>query len=98
VLQRATSFGHVGERFVFVPALVDGTSWTVWVDADDAAQGFVRVHPSLTPLGWWLIDDSVQHADVEGRMLGALSTDGRMLDDVDTDVVYGPDGWLDRRQ
>jgi len=95
VLQRVTSFGHVGDRLVSIPALVDDTSWTVRVDADDAAEGFVRMHPSLTPLGWWLIDGDVQLADTDGRVLGALSTDGVDLDGRDTDVVYGPDGWLD---
>ena len=94
VLQRATSFGDVGDRLVSIPALLDGTSWTVKVDADDAAKGFVRVNPSLAPMGWWLIDADMQFVDASGRVLGALSTDGIMLDDHDTDVLFGPDGWL----
>lgn len=94
ILQRATSFGQVGDRLVYVPALLDGTSWTVTVDAGDAAEGFVRVHPSLTPLVWWLIDADVQLVDGDGRVLGPLFTDGLDLDGRDTDVVFGPDAWL----
>src|SRR5918995_6430580 len=95
LLQRDTSFTEVSGGFVFVPALVEGTAWTVRVDAGDGAEGFVRMHPDLSPLGWWLIGDDVELIDGEGRRLGVLQTDGWMLDDRDTDVVLGPDGWLD---
>ena len=95
LLQRDTSFTEVSDGFVFVPALVEGTAWTVRVDADDGAEGFVRMHPDLSPLGWWLIDDDVELVDGDGQRLGVLETDGWMLDGRDTDVVLGPDGWLD---
>ena len=94
LLQWSTSFGEVGGRVVYTPALVDGTAWTVRVDAGDAAEGFLRTHPSLTPLVWWLIEADVQLVGGDGRVLGALSTDGIALDGQDTDVVYGPAGWL----
>ena len=65
------------------------------VDPDDAAEGFVRMHPDLSALGWWLIGDHVALVDPDGQRLGQLETDGWMLDSRDTDVVLGPDGWLD---
>jgi hypothetical protein len=95
LLQLDTSFTEVTDGFVFVPALVEGTAWTVRVDADDGAEGFVRMHPELSALGWWLINDDVELVDGDGERLGVLETDGWMLDGRDTDVVLGPDGWLD---
>jgi hypothetical protein len=95
LLQTDTTFTEVGGGVVFVPELLEGTRWTVWVDADDGADGFVRMRPGLSALGWWLIGDDVDLVDATGRRLGVLETDGWMLDDVDTDVVLGPAGWLD---
>ncbi|MET0145217.1 MAG: SEC-C domain-containing protein [Ilumatobacteraceae bacterium] len=95
LLQLDTAFAEVTDGFVFVPALVEGTAWTVRVDADDAAEGFVRMHPALSALGWWLINDDVELVGADGERLGVLETDGWMLDDRDTDVVLGPEGWLD---
>ena len=95
LLQLDTAFTEVTDGFVFVPALVEGTAWTVRVDADDGAEGFVRMHPELSALGWWLIGDDVELVDGDEQQLGVLETDGWMLDDRDTDVVLGPEGWLD---
>ncbi len=95
LLQRDTTFTEVSGGLVFVPALVEGTAWTVWVDPDDAADGFVRMNPGLSALSWWLIGDDVELVDATGSRLGVLETDGWMLDDRDTDVVLGPPGWLD---
>ena len=94
-LQFDPRFAEVADGVVFVPALVEGTTWTAWVDADDAEEGFVRTHPQLSPLGWWLVEGDVELIDQSGEPLGPLVTDGIWLDDVDTDVVYGPEGWLD---
>lgn len=94
-LQFDPRFSEVADGVVFVPALVEGTAWTVWVDADDAKAGFVRTHPHLSPLGWWLVGGDVDLVDQAGERLGALVSDGIWLDDVDTDVVFGPEGWLD---
>lgn len=95
VLQFDPCFSEVVDGIVFVPALVAGTTWTVWVDPEDAAEDFVRMHPQLAPLGWWLISAGVNLVDPSGEVLGSLDTDGIWLDDRDTDVVFGPDGWLD---
>jgi hypothetical protein len=94
LLQRDMSFALLADGVVYVPALVEGTTWTAFVDADDAAQGFLRTHPQLSPLGWWLIADDVELVDADGAVLGGLTTDGIWLDGADTDVVYGPEGWL----
>ena len=94
LLQMDTTFAEVGDGVFHVPSLLEGTSWTVWVDGDDARDGFVRMHPYLSPLGWWLIGDEVELVDQSGEALGALETDGLWLDGRDTDVVLGPDGWL----
>jgi hypothetical protein len=95
LLQRDTSFTELVDGYAFVPALVEGTTWTVQVDPDDAAEGIVRMHPDLAALGWWLIGDDVELVDGDGQRLGQLETDGWMLDGCDADVVLGPDGWLD---
>ena len=95
LVQLDPRFSEVVDGMMFVPAVVDGTAWTVWVDPDDAADGFVRMHPHLSPLGWWLIGDDVDLVDESGETVGSLDTDGIWLDDRDTDVVFGPDGWLD---
>jgi hypothetical protein len=95
LLQLDGSFAEVSAGFVFVPALLEGTAWTVRIDAGDAAEGFVRMHPDLSALGWWLIADDVELVDADGTSRGVLETDGWMLDGRDTDVVLGPEGWLD---
>lgn len=95
IFQLDPRFATTCQGVIFVPAVVDGTEWTVWVDAADAADGFVRTHPHLDALGWWLIQDDVQLIDAAGNTLGMLDTDGIMLGGSDTDVVIGPDGWLD---
>ncbi len=94
LLQTDTTFGEVDDGVIHLPSLLEGTTWTVWVDADDAAEGLVRMHPYLSPMGWWLIGDEVELVSETGEPLGVLETDGRWLDGRDTDVVIGPDGWL----
>lgn len=95
LLQDDPSFSEVSAGLIHVPSMLEGTSWTVHVDPDDAAKGFVRTHPHLTPLGWWLIGGDVALVDADGAVIGTIETDGLMLDGRDTDVVIGPDGWLD---
>ena len=89
-----TTFAEVDEGVFHVPTTMEGTSWTVWVDGDEAQHGFVRTHPYLSPLGWWLIGADVELVDESGQTLGLLETDGLLLDGRDTDVVLGPEGWL----
>src|SRR5689334_4028799 len=59
LLQTDTTFGEVYDGVIHLPSLLEGTSWTVWVEADDAGHGLVRMHPYLSPMGWWLIGDEV---------------------------------------
>jgi hypothetical protein len=95
LLQFDTTFADLSGGIVHTPSLLDGTTWTVPIDGDDAPDGFVRVHPHLAHLGWWLINDDVALRDADGELVGRHETDGILLDDVDTDVLYGPDGWLE---
>jgi hypothetical protein len=92
---------EVGDRVVHVPKLFEGTTWTVWVDADEAGEGFLRTTRQLDPMAWWLTGDDVRVVDATGAPLGVLTTKEVALDDpvtgaiVSADVAYGPDGWLD---
>ena len=95
LLQLDTTFTSLKDGVAFLPAALDGTTWTAWVDPGDAARGFLRTFPSLTALAWWLIGADVELLDAAGSPLGVLQTDGWMLDGRDTDVVLGPTGWLD---
>src|SRR5829696_6080677 len=52
-----TSFTEVEAGVAHVPTVLEGTAWTVWVDADDARQGFVRTRPHLDAMAWWLLED-----------------------------------------
>lgn len=95
LLQFETSFTQLTGGVACVPRLLEGTRWTAWIDADDAAQGFVRTKLHLEPLSWWLVGDEVPLLDAEGQAVATLETDGLWLDGADTDVVIGPPGWLD---
>ena len=88
-------FAEVTGGVMFTPAVLEGTAWTAWVDETDAAEGFVRVHRHLSVMSWWLVADEVDLVDDAGLVLGPLTTDGIWLDGLDTDVVFGPPGWLD---
>ena len=93
-LQRAIqfdgSFTVVTRGLAWVPAFLDGTRWSVFVDADDAAEDFVRTSPNLGPLIWWLMSGEVRIIDAAGTVIGEHETDD--LDDNVTDIVSGPDG------
>lgn len=100
LIQLAPSFTEIGDRIAYVPALLDGTTWVVPVDADDATSdlapgGFIRTQPHLGVIGWWLIDSETPAYDADGRLLGTLETDGVLLDGVDTDIITCEPGWLD---
>lgn len=77
LLQFDTSFAEVADGVLHVPSVLDGTSWKVWVDADDARDGFVRTHPHLTPLGWWLIGDDVPLLDDAGQTVDSQTSPTR---------------------
>jgi hypothetical protein len=94
LLQDDTAFAEVEAGVVHVPSLLEGTAWTVWVDAADARQGFVRTRPHLEVMTWWLIDGDVELLDETGAARCRLQVESMWLDDCDCDVVVGPDGWL----
>ena len=97
LLQHDMAFAEVGGGVCYVPALAEATTWTIRVDTHDIESGFVRMHPSLSPLGWWLITNGADLVSVDGEVLGRITTDGVWIDDhePDVDVVIGPPGWLD---
>ena len=93
--QHDPRFPAVTDGVVFLPALLEGTRWTVDVDAEHALEDFVRLDVDLAFLTWWLISDEVTLVDDAGTELGLLELDGIDVDGVDTDVVFGPGGWLE---
>ncbi len=95
LLQFDTAFSDLSGGLVYLPSFLEGTAWTVWVDPDEGAEGFVRMYPALAAIGWCLVGHDVELLDSTGARLGVLETDGWLLDGRDTDVVLGPDGWLD---
>lgn len=97
LLGRDMAFAEIGGDVCYVPALAEGTTWTVQVDADDVERGFVRMHPSLSAVGWWLITSGADLVSGDGEVLGRITTDGAWIGDTepDVDVVIGPPGWLD---
>jgi hypothetical protein len=95
LLQFDTSFTEVADGVACIPSVAEGTVWAVWVDRDDAAAGFVRSDPQLSALSWWLIGADVALVDASGSVIGNVETDAFMIDDRDTDVILGPEGWLD---
>ena len=97
ILQHDMAFAESGEGVSYVPALAEATTWTIRVDAADSERGFVRMHPSLSPLGWWLIENGADLVGADGEVIGPITTDGAWIDEdePDVDVVLGPPGWLD---
>ena len=89
-----TRFSTVADGVIYMPAIADGTVWTIRVDAEDAADGFVRANPQLMPITWWLIGDALDFVDASGAVIGSVETDGIDVDGVDTDVVFLPDDWV----
>jgi hypothetical protein len=94
LLQDDTTFAEVAGGVVHMPSMLEGTAWTVWVDAGDAGDNFVRAEPHLGVMTWWLLGDDVELVDESGAALGVLRVDSMWADEVDIDVVIGPDGWL----
>jgi hypothetical protein len=89
-------FVRLSNGYAYLPALADGIRWTAWVDANEAAEGFVRLTPWLAPIAWWLIEDPPRLASSDPAHDGhELTISGRWLDDSQIDVMTGPDGWLD---
>ena len=97
LLQLDMAFAEIDAVVCYTPALVDATSWTIPVGADDIERGFVPMHPAWAPLGWWLVTSGAELVDDDGQVIGQITSDGAWLsdDDPDVDVVLGPPGWLD---
>ncbi len=95
LLQLDTSIVPTSAGLVHIPTLVDGTRWTVRVDSDDLEQGFLRIKPDLAVLSWWLVDGAVPMRSSDGRWSSIAKTDGLILDDADTDVLFIEEGWID---
>src|SRR5690349_23027173 len=91
LLQSDARFAATEHGYVHVPTLFEGTTWTVWVGADEASDDFIRLGPELDPLSWWfVVADGMPLVDEKGRRMGALD-----IDTVDGhDVLVGPEGWL----
>lgn len=78
----------------FVPAALDGTVWTADVAVDDDDPDALVTAGRLNVLMPWLCDDTVELVDAEGVARGALTTDSVWIDEMDTELVEGPSGWL----
>ncbi len=94
-IQDDSRFAPARDGMVFLPALLEGTRWTAAVEAEHAQEDFVRLDVDLGILIWWLIVDEVSLIDDEGGELGLLEVDGIDVDGADTDVLFGPAGWLE---
>ncbi len=88
------TFVTVADGLFHLPALLEGTTWTVWVDPDDADDDIVRVEPHLSPLAWWFVEEPVEVETADGQPLGEVRGESLWSDDREIDVVKGPEGWL----
>ncbi|MDB9845564.1 hypothetical protein OAC41_02200 [Acidimicrobiales bacterium] len=93
-LQFDTHFVELRDGVAHIPSLTDGVAFSLWVDAETAAEGFVLMYPALEAIGWWIVGGPVDLYDESGEPVGPIESDGWLIDGVDTDVVLGPDGWL----
>ncbi|MDY7105916.1 MAG: SEC-C domain-containing protein [Actinomycetota bacterium] len=95
-LRPAWSFVEVSGGVAHLPSLLDGTTWTVAVDAADAADGVVRLHPDLAALGWWFGDVEVLDLlDETDAPAGAARWEVAERDGEERDVLVVPPGSLD---
>ncbi|MDY7103705.1 MAG: SEC-C metal-binding domain-containing protein [Actinomycetota bacterium] len=86
-----SSFAELPHGYVHVPSLADGTTWTVRVDAEDAAEGFLLLDEDLAPLIAWFAElDTIPLLDEAGNPAGHA-----VVPDDTVEVLEGPDGWLD---
>ncbi len=80
----------VGERWISVPALLDGTSWSTTVPSELAAIDCLPGDPDLELLTWWALDHPLGFVGRPGATVECIE-----LDD-GTDGLQGPVGWLER--
>jgi hypothetical protein len=95
-IQHDTRFFEMGDGVGYLPALTEGLAFSVWIDPETAAENYFLKYPALDVIGWWLVECPVDVFDESGDRIGAIESDGWLIDDVDTDVVVGPDGWLEQ--
>ena len=94
-LQFDTAFVELRDGIAYLPALTEGVGFGLWVDPETAAEDYLLMHPALEAIGWWIVAGPVDLFDEAGERIGAIESDGWLIDGVDTDVVVGPDGWIE---
>jgi len=94
-LQFNTAFAELEDGVVYLPGLTEGVGFGLWVDPATATENYLPMHPAVEAISWWLIQSPVDLFDEAGKSIGQIQGDGWMIDGVDTDVIVGPDGWLD---
>ena len=94
-IQMDPRFLELGDGIGYIPGLTEGVAFSLWIDPATAAEGYILMKPELDAIGWWIVECAVDVFDESGERIGDIQSDGWMIDDLDTDVVVGPDGWLD---
>ncbi|MCP5028635.1 MAG: SEC-C domain-containing protein [Actinomycetia bacterium] len=94
-LQFDSRFVELRDGLAYLPALTEGVGFALWVDPETAAEDYLLMHPALEVIGWWIVEGPVDLFDEAGQRVGVIESDGWLIDGVDTDVVLGPDGWLE---
>ena len=89
------AFTRTTAGYFYVPAMVEGITWTVPVDDGDAAVDHLRAEPWLGPITWWMITERTELADPPADA-ATLEVHGHWDDEAgaEIDVVCGPEGWL----
>ncbi len=95
-IQGDTRFFEMGDTVGYLPGLTEGVAFSVWIGPETAAEDYLLMYPTLDVIGWWLVECPVDLFDETGERIGAVESDGWLIDDVDTDVLVGPEGWLNQ--
>jgi hypothetical protein len=80
--------------WAFSPAALHGTVWTADVEVDERGPDTLILLGRLNVLASWLFDGSIELVDADGVRRGSLSLDSAWIDEIDTEFVDGPRGWL----
>lgn len=94
-LQLDTRFALLDDELCFTPAVFEGVTFIAEVSELDAETGLLTAKPWLAPLVWWIVEGDVELRATDGSRIGVLRSTSEWRDGVDTDLVDGPDGWLD---
>jgi hypothetical protein len=76
------------ERWFFVPAILEGTTWTTSVPTPPPADECLSADPDLAMLSWWALDQPIPIAGDPGGVLVSEELDDGL------DALAGPPGWL----